>query len=169
MSRLTIVAAIVLTVIWSSLLTAQNAGDLERGARVRVNVVNGHQIVGYVERLTSDSLTVLSERSGVAAVSLRNVTGIDVSAGKSHANGALLGGLKGLAAGALVGTVGSAILVGKPPANCSIICGRAAAMTVYGVFFGIGGAASGVVIGAVEGAEQWDSVDRTKYAPSSDR
>lgn len=164
MSRFTIMAAVVISAVSPILLGAQRVGDLQHGARVRVLTIDGRSRVGFVELLTPDSLTIVNEHSGLTTARLDDVSRIDASTGTSHFAGAVRGGLKGLVAGAIVGGVGAGLFYHRPVGGCSIVCGRGAAMTIYGIVFGAGGLASGTLIGAAQGAEQWNPISRATNA-----
>jgi hypothetical protein len=168
MPRPTLAVALALACLAPSTIAAQapaRPDEIQPGARVRVTApgVVAARFVGTVLSRNGDTLNVASPNVSPFAVPTSRITSLEVSRGKSHADGAIRG-VKwgapiGLALGLLtIGVVGDCIGCIKAESNKS---GAQAAWLGMNAF---GGAIWGAGIGALVGREHWEPFDVQRHA-----
>lgn len=139
---------VALLVVAPTLLEAQATSSpttvILPGRRIRVETTQSF-IAGSLSAETADSLVLIDKNSARVAFSTREIRGIQMSEGKSHA----LGAVKGMGYGAAILGGGFALLGG--------MSGYPEAALIYGIAGGMTGAVYGAVIGAIAGAEKWSA------------
>ncbi len=137
----------------------QDIGSLQQGARIRVAPAQGKSMTGVFSGVDTDSLRFLtSSPPAVKSLSLGDVRSLKVSKGRDRSSGALKGGFRGLAIGAVAGGVFGAVSY-EEPESCFIFCSTRTLDAFFGAFFvGVSGAAIGSVYGAIKGRDRWEPV-----------
>jgi len=155
------VAACAMVVLTRSTIALGQAPTVPPGTRVRVNAAwPNTDVVGRVQSSTADTIAV-ETYAGTRSVPLATVKRIDVSVGRSHAEGARRGFLYG--AIGLGGTVAAVLVAGHFVANDDT-CGGSECiddLALAPILIPIGAAFGGVaggIIGVLAGSEQWDGV-----------
>jgi hypothetical protein len=125
--------------------------EVQPGARIRLRAPEelAGRAVGLVVARSADSLTFAREGAAPRTLSLRSITALELSRGKSHAQGLLRGIAIGGAIGLLLGASG------YEAENCDgYVCnrGQAAALGAFG------GAIIGATVGAAIGVERWERI-----------
>lgn len=137
-------------------------GEIPVGARVRVLAPTSRsaRLTGQVLQVTSDTLVVAPKRGPAAAIPLSAISEIEVSAGRSHGQGAINGfGIGALTGGIAMGTM---VLLGAD--FCIYIsCLRHDLAGAAGGFLigGALGAPFGTLMGALIGLERWRPLERS--------
>src|SRR6476620_2871537 len=84
--------------------TSQRMDQIQDGARVRLVSRQGKTTIGTAILIASDSIDIKYLESGqTGRFALRDLAGVEVSAGVSHVKGAFIYGVIGLAIGAAAG------------------------------------------------------------------
>ena len=132
-------------------LAAQVSAPVAVGDRVRVGTISGQVRIGLLNAVTSDALELDDDRDGQrVSIPLPSVSRFEVSRGEGSkaVTGLLVGGLGGLAVGALLCSTTD---------TCSIVSDNDA----RGGVIGISGAV-GVLLGALAGStirtDRWEEV-----------
>lgn len=147
----------------AKLLNAQRASELVTGARVRVTPVEGKASVGFLSRITPDSLAMLREGGAVpqGAFALPDVRSVEVSSGKSGVKGFFYTGAKwSLITGAAGAVIGFATFK-EPKNNCYICIGpqNRPDAALFGFAAGaIPAFIVGGIIGGIRGRDNWHNV-----------
>jgi hypothetical protein len=165
MCRLAAVPVAALLVPWVA--AVGQLATLQTGARVRVDAprVAPQELIGTLTAAAGDTISLLARRERafrsdttmVLSIPMSQVRQLDVSAGKSRARGALVGGALGLALGA--GVTMTFVAIGGAG-------GGSDEADAYP--FVIGGAATligvplGIVVGGKRGVEKWQRVHPAK-------
>jgi hypothetical protein len=135
--------------------TSQRMDQVQDGARVRLVPYKGKATIGTAMLIASDSIDIKYPESGQARrFALRDLAGVEVSAGVSHVKGAFIYGVMGLAIGAAVG----AAIGATTPTNDSFVLRRSERAQIGGMFMGLVGGLAGIVGGASKGWEDWMKV-----------
>lgn len=135
-------------------LGGQETITLREGHRVRVSSTFNKELVGVIRQARADSIVVFTEPSGAPlAIATSDLRAVEVSRGRSAAQGAKQGALWGGGIGAGLALLG-AVLIGASDDNeyrydDNAIGVFAANMIGGGLIWGAG-------IGAFVKAEQWD-------------
>lgn len=136
-------------------LRAQDITTLREGQRVRVTSSSNKDVVGVVRAARSDSIVVFTEPSGAPlAIATSDLRKVDVSRGRSVAQGAKRGAIWGGGIGAALGVLG-AILLSVDDSEYATDDGDVAAFAANMI---AGGLIWGAGIGAFVKAERWDPV-----------
>ena len=136
-------------------LPAQQTTTLHPGQRVRVTSTSSKDVTGVVSQVRADSIVVFTEPAGATiALATADVRKVDVSRGRSAAEGAKKGALWGGGIGAGFAVLVAAIVASDKNTyqNNVYSVGDFAANTVGG------GLVWGAIIGAFVKAERWDHV-----------
>jgi hypothetical protein len=147
--------------------------ELQPGARVRVQApkIVGGWLEGTILSRSRDTVTLTTPRRTSIPVPLAAITAADVSRGRSRGDGAVKGLAWGSGVGLAVGLLSAVSYdtgsdaCGAEPCDNELTSGQ----VVAGSF--IIGAALGAGIGAIKGAEHWDSLTIQTYVavrPSRD-
>jgi hypothetical protein len=141
---------------------AQALADLRAGARARVFTIEGGKTVGTVTAISADSISLTDGRTDAVspAISMTQVSRLQVSNGRNRGRGALMKGLIGLGAGAASGGLLAAATYSEEPSNgwCIIVCSRGEAAAFGAVAGGGVGLIIGALVGAATGWETWSNV-----------
>jgi len=134
-------------------LPAQQQTTLLPGQRVRVTSTSSKDVTGVVSQVRADSIVVFTEPTGATlAFATPDLRKVDVSRGRSAAEGAKKGALWGAGIGAGFAVLVAAIAASDSNQNDNYSVGEFAANMIGG------GLTWGVVIGAFVKAERWDHV-----------
>ena len=135
-------------------LGGQEITTLREGQRVRVSSTSNNELVGVVKQARADSIVVFTEPSGAPlAIATSDLRTVEVSRGRSAAEGAKRGALWGGGIGAGFALLG-AVLIGTAHDNeythTDNAIGEFAANMIGG------GVVWGAAIGAFVKADRWD-------------
>jgi hypothetical protein len=134
-------------------VSAQQTTALHPGQRVRVTSTSSKDVTGVVSQARTDSIVVFTEPTGATITfATPDVRKVDVSRGRSAAEGAKKGALWGAGIGAGFAVLIAAIAASDNNQNAHYNVGEFAANMVGG------GLTWGAVIGAFVKAERWDHV-----------
>jgi hypothetical protein len=134
-------------------LPAQQTTTLHPGQRVRVTSTSSKDVTGVVSQSRADSIVVFTEPTGATiAFATADLRKVDVSRGRSAAEGAKKGALWGGGIGAGFAVLIAAIAASDSNQNAHYNVGEFAANMVGG------GLTWGAMIGAFVKAERWDHV-----------
>lgn len=161
MLRLTLATVLALACVSSSRLAAQARSDeVQPGARVRVvapGIVAG-RYVGTVLSRSADTITVGSSSSLPIALPTSRIESLEISRGKSRADGAIRGIKWGAPFGALLGLAFIAA-INDDCYECGFGSDNKAGFVALET---VGGAMWGAGIGALVGRERWQGFDLQK-------
>ena len=169
--------ALVAVALASSIANAQRVNELATGVRVRLTPAHGHRLVGALAAAPGDSLSVMVQNSPplVRSAVASDVKKVEVSNGKSRAQGALIQGAIGLGIGAVSGAILGAATYSDPSQStcntqsdygflgcgsdwCLFVCSRGQAAGLGGVLGGFSGLVIGTIVGIATGHESWTTV-----------
>jgi hypothetical protein len=166
MSRPTLIVALAVSCLTSSSLAAQIAArpdEIQPGARVRVTApgVVAARYVGTVLSRSGDSLTIGSPNAMPLAISTSRITSLEISRGKSRADGAI----RGMKWGVPIGLALGAVTIGFADcADCASNSDDAGSALGWVAINGVSGAIWGAGIGALIGRERWERFDLPQRA-----
>ena len=144
---------------------AQEANALRAGVRVEVTSVTGKTRTGRIMSVRNDSVfyapagvssRAISE-SDASSFAFADVKSVRVSRGRNAFTGALSKGLIGTGIGILSGMAFGTLFF-RDPDGCTMICGTGVHAAAGGVIGGAFGLIGGVIYGAANGGERWESV-----------
>ena len=130
------------------------------GAKVRVEAkdVDTRQVVGTVVLRSGDVITIRRANRELLTLPASRIASLDVSHGKTHANGARTGAIAGTGWGAAVGllTIGGAHTCTDP--DNARQCGPPQPPDVakWVGLWTVSGALFGATVGAIMGSERWE-------------
>jgi hypothetical protein len=152
---------ITLLIVAGTLLPAsgfsQSASDLRVGTRARVVTESGTRHTGTLASVSENAITLVpkNQNENSVALSMTQISRVQVSVGRNRARGALIDGLIGLGAGAVGGAVLGAITF-EEKTPCSMVCfNRGESAFLAGILGGGAGLIVGTIAGAVTGREKW--------------
>ena len=159
MQRLILAIVLTLACVSSSRLAAQavRTDEVQPGARVRIvapGIVAG-RYVGTVLSRSADTITVGSSNSLPIALPTTRIESLEISRGKSRADGAI----RGIKWGAPIGAVLGLAFIAAINDDC-YECGFSSdSKAGFVALETLGGAMWGAGIGALVGRERWQSFD----------
>ena len=135
-------------------LRAQDITALREGQRVRLTSTSTKELVGVIKQARADSIVVFTEPSGAAlAIATSDLRAVDVSRGRSAAQGAKQGAKWGGGIGAAIAVLGAVLVGASDDAEFAhddnAVAVFAANTITAGLIWGAG-------IGAFVRAERWD-------------
>ena len=160
MRRVTIVVIIAL-ILTPAASVAQRAELIAQGAKVRVSTRGKMPYVGHLDSLNATTLAMSRSERNVRAPSFviprDQVLNFEVRQ-RSHALGALQGGVIGFLAGVVTGAALGVITL-EDEEDCFIFCTATDAAMMGGLVGAIVVTPIGIVGGAVRGVDRWRRVD----------
>jgi hypothetical protein len=139
--------AVIALVVMSACTTQRHIATLNAGKSVTVMTVDGAEVEASV--LSHPTEIILADRSGRIIQTQHIAQVVDVNHGRGALDGALIGGLTGLAFGAVLG-----FAAGDDECDdfCILTFTAEEKAALIGSTFGIVGAGTGAIIGAIVGS-----------------
>ena len=156
MRRCFVIAA---TAVLMSSPAAAQVGELQPGARVRISAPGlvADDYVGVLLQRVGDTLVVAGTNLAQVRLPIAQIAGLEISRGKSRADGAI----EGVKWGApIMGVLGLVLFNAGSEVSCTGTC----TVNEYdrfsiGALFAVSGAIYGAGIGALIGKERWEEFD----------